>query len=233
LGKGKFGVVCSAVHLVKNKKVAVKMLKKATMKPLDIELVKREIEVLKLCQHPNIIRLYDLFENEAYIYIVMELLQEDLYTYLEKRKFKQSEARACSIIHSLACAIYYFHSYGVVHRDLKLDNIMMIDETEDSDVKVVDFGLSKIICPGETSTEPYGTLGYAAPEVLERKPYGKEADIWGLGIVTYILLTGLSPFEDNSESEIIRKTINENPSFIHECWKPLSEAAREFTKRIS
>lgn len=174
------------------------------MKSIDIELVKREVEVLKLCQHPCIIRLFDLFENESYIYIVMEQLHEDLYNFLEKRGFKLSESRACSIIHSLATAIYYFHSYGIVHRDLKLDNIMMIDETDDSDIKVVDFGLSKMIGPGETCSEPYGTLGYAAPEVLERKNYGKEVDIWGLGIISYILLTGLSPFENTSDAEIIR-----------------------------
>lgn len=208
------------------------MLKKADMKQLDIELIKREVEVLKLCQHPNIIRLFDYFENETYIFIVMELLHEDLYNYLEKRSFKITEAKACSIIHSLATAIYYFHSYGIVHRDLKLDNIMVIDETEESEIKVVDFGLSKMIGPGETCTEPFGTLGYAAPEVLQRKQYGKEVDIWGLGIITYILLTGLSPFEDANEDEIIKKTINESPSFTHDCWKPVSAEAKRFTSSM-
>lgn len=180
------------------------MLKKSDMKPLDIQLIKREVEVLKLCQHPNIIRLFDLFENETYIFIVMELLHTDLYNFLENKGFRITEARACSIIHSLAVAMFYFHSYGIVHRDLKLDNIMMIDETEESDIKVVDFGLAKMIGPGETCTEPYGTLGYASPEVLGREKYGKEVDIWGLGIITFILLTGLSPFEDQDENEIIR-----------------------------
>ncbi len=180
------------------------MLKKASMKISDIELVKREIDVLKLCQHPNIIRLLDIFENQDYLYIIMEVLHVDLYVYMEKRAFKISETRACTIIHSLATALYYLHSYGIIHRDLKLDNIMTVDETEDCEVKLVDFGLSKIVGPKETCTEPYGTLGYAAPEVLRRIPYGKEVDIWGLGIISYILMTGISPFEDDSDAQVLK-----------------------------
>jgi len=174
------------------------------MKISDIELVRREIDILKLCQHPNIIRLLDIFENQDYLYIVMELLPSDLYIYLENRSFHLSEARACSIIHSLATALFYLHSYGIMHRDLKLDNIMMIDESEGSDVKLVDFGLSKIVGPKETCDEPYGTLGYAAPEVLQRLHYNKAADMWGLGIISYILITGISPFEDDDDNEVMR-----------------------------
>ena len=176
------------------------MLKKAKLKALDIDLAKREIEILQLCQHPNIIKLLDTFENEDYIYIVMECLKGgDLFTYLEKRKFKISEARACEIIHSLAAALYYLHSYGIVHRDIKLDNILMEDDSETSEAKIVDFGLSKMIGPNEYCNEPFGTFGYVAPEVLSQEPYDKAVDIWGLGVVAYILLTGRSPFQENSE----------------------------------
>ena len=197
-------MVCDAIHKKNGRKVAVKMLKKANMKLLDLELVKREIDVLKLCQHPNVIRLLDIFENQEYIYLIMEILHEDLYVYLEKRSFQVSEIRACSLIHSLATALFYLHSYGIVHRDMKLDNIMMTDESDESDVKLVDFGLSKIVGPKETCEEPYGTLGYAAPEVLRRIPYTNAVDIWGLGIIAYILLTGMSPFEDDSDDEVLR-----------------------------
>lgn len=200
IGVGKYGVVRMATHKQSNIKVAIKILKKAKLSMSDIDLIKREIEILKLCQHPNIIRLLDTFENPEYIYIVMDWLRGgDLYSYLEKREFKISESRACRISHSLATAIYYLHSYGIVHRDIKLDNVLMVDETEDSDVKIVDFGLSKIMGPGEFCSEPFGTFGYVAPEVLKNKPYDKEVDIWGLGVVLYILLTGRGPFEDTSE----------------------------------
>ena len=193
----------AAIHKATGAKVAVKTIKKANLTVEDIDLAKREIEILKLCQHPNIIRLHDTFENPDHIYIVMELLKgKDLYEYLNKRDFKISEARARSITHSLATALFYLHSYGIVHRDMKLDNVLMVDETENSDVKIVDFGLSKMIGPNEYCYEPFGTFGYAAPEVLKGNPYDKSVDIWGLGVMLFILLVGHAPFEEENEEKL-------------------------------
>lgn len=125
----------------------------------DVELQRREIEILKMCQHPYIIRLLDIFENEDHIYIVMENLSGgDLFTYLEKRKFTVSEHRAKVISHQIATALYYLHSFGICHRDLKPENILMVNGSEEADLKIVDFGLSKIIGPNETSLDPFGTL---------------------------------------------------------------------------
>ena len=183
--------------------MAVKIIKKAKLSIEDLDLAKREIEILKLCQHPNVICLLDTFENPDYIYIVMELLQGgDLYEYLNKRNFRVSESRARGIIHPLATALYYLHSYGIVHRDIKLDNVLMVEDTDTSDVKLVDFGLSKMIGPNEFCMEPFGTFGYAAPEVLQGKPYDKSVDIWGLGVVLFILLVGHAPFEEESEEKL-------------------------------
>jgi hypothetical protein len=120
LGKGKFGLVKSAIHKKTSKKVAVKIMSKKEMSPSDVELQRREIEVLKMCQHPNIIRLLDIFESQDYIYIVMENLSGgDLFSYLEKRSFSCSEERARDLSHQLSTALYYLHSFGVAHRDLK------------------------------------------------------------------------------------------------------------------
>lgn len=148
LGKGKFGLVKSATHKKTGKKVAVKIMSKKEMEPSDVELQRREIEVLKMCQHPNIIRLLDIFENQDYIYIVMENLSGgDLFSYLEKRDFVVSEDRARELSHQLATALYYLHSFGVTHRDLKPENILMTSDEDDCKCKIVDFGLSKIIGP--------------------------------------------------------------------------------------
>jgi serine/threonine protein kinase len=148
-------------------KVAVKQINKSNMKPIELELQKREIEVLKMSQHPNIIRLLDIFENHKYFYIVIELLEGgDLFDYLRERQFKISEERARSLFEQLATGVYYLHNYGIMHRDLKLENIMMTNNEENSVPKIVDFGLSKIVGPKEVSKDPFGTLGYAAPEVL-------------------------------------------------------------------
>ncbi len=193
-----------AIHKTTDKPVAIKILKKIAIKQGELEHVKREIEVLKLCQHPNIGRLLDVFENHEQLFIVMEQLQGDLFHYMERRSFHISEERAATLFHSIATALYYLHTYGIVHRDLKLENIMMADETEDSDVKLVDFGLSKIIGPKEKCAEPYGTIGMAAPEVLKKLPYDKRADIWSLGSILYVLLCGKYPFEDEEQEEVIR-----------------------------
>ena len=124
-----------------------------------MELLKREIEILKIVQHPNIIRLLDVFENHDQIFIVMECLKGgDLFSYLDKRNFKISEDRARSILHQLALAVFYLHSYGVAHRDIKPENILLEDNGEESEVRLTDFGLSRIIGPNETSDEPFGTL---------------------------------------------------------------------------
>ncbi len=159
IGKGKFGLVKWALHKKTGEKVAVKIMSKKEMTVSDMELQRREIEILKMCQHPYIIRLLDIFENNEYIYIVMEMLSGgDLFTYLEKRSFIVKEDRAKILAHQVATALFYLHQFGVAHRDLKPENILMADEGDESDLKVVDFGLSKIVGPSETSLDPFGTL---------------------------------------------------------------------------
>lgn len=137
----------------------------------------------------------------------------DLFSYIEKRGFKLPESRASQLINKLSTAIFYLHSYGITHRDLKPENILMTDDSENADIRLLDFGLSKIIGPNEKCTEPFGTLvkinifiqSYVAPEVLLEKPYNKSVDIWSIGIISYLLLTGGLPFDDEeSEREVIR-----------------------------
>lgn len=130
----------------------------------------------------------------------------------------------------MATAIYYLHSYGVAHRDLKPENILMSDDSEDASLKLVDFGLSKIIGPSETSLDPFGTLSYVAPEVLLQKPYGKEVDYWSLGVITYMLLSRVLPFDDEDDKEIARQTIQEAADFSFHPWEKVSQAAKDVCK---
>jgi len=133
LGKGKYGLVKRGEHKKSAKEVAVKIVKKKELSLKDMELLKREIEVLKVCQHPNIIRFYDVFENSDFIYIVMEYLKGgDFFNYLESKNFKISEDRARTIAHQISTAIFYLHSFGIAHRDLKPENILLVDKSEDS-----------------------------------------------------------------------------------------------------
>ena len=129
------------------------------MNEKNLNLIRSEIEILKICQHPNIVRLIDSFDDIDNIYIVMEFCEGgDLANYFEKRGCKMLEERVCQLIHRLMTAIYYLHSYGIVHRDLKLENILMTSSKDDSDIRVLDFGLSKIIGPNESCNEPFGTI---------------------------------------------------------------------------
>ena len=230
IGKGRFGMVCKGKNKATGRIVAIKSMDKKEMRIEDLELVKTEMDVLKISQHPNIIKLYDIFENEDFIYIIMEYCGGgDLFSYIKKRGFKLQEERACEIIHKICVAVYFMHSYGIIHRDLKPENILMTDSTDHADIRLLDFGLSKIIGPGEKCAEPFGTISYAAPELLQGKCYDKAVDSWSIGIITYLLLIGVLPFDDeNDDNEIVRQTIYDPVPFYSKQWKTVSPEAKAF-----
>jgi len=226
IGEGKFGVVKLGVHRKTKEKVAIKIIKKESMNTTDIELVKSEIDIMKLCRHPNIVTLLDHFENSEYIFIIMELLTGgDLEEYLHKIKFKISENKAASIMFQLASGIKYLHDYGVLHRDLKPENIMLSDNTDKSTIKIMDFGLSKIMGPQERVADGFGTLSFVAPEVLIRQPYNKQIDIWSLGVILYYMLSGTLPFDDENDNEeiIAKMTVFTEVEFPVKYWSKRTE----------
>ena len=234
LGSGKFGLVKLGIHKKTGQKVAIKIMKKSTMDSSDLELVRTEIEILKICQHPNIIRLYNVFENADYLYIIMEYCYGgDLFSYLENRHFRLSEKRASTIIHQMATAVYYMHSFGVVHRDLKPENVLMTSTDEDSDIRILEFGLRKILGPYEKCDEPYGTLTYCAPEIIIDEPYAKPVDLWSLGVMTYLMVSGKLPFNSEDENEIARQVVYDEPNYTRNpVWKTISPECLDFIKRL-
>ena len=234
LGSGKFGLVKLGIHKKTGQKVAIKIMKKSTMDSSDLELVRTEIEILKICQHPNIVRLYNVFENADYLYIIMEYCYGgDLFSYLENRHFRLTEKRASTIIHQMATAVYYMHSFGVVHRDLKPENVLMTSTDEDSDIRILDFGLSKILGPYEKCDEPYGTLTYCAPEIIVDEPYSKPVDLWSLGVMTYLMVSGKLPFNSEDENEIARQVVYDEPNYTRNpIWKTISAECLDFIKRL-
>lgn len=108
----------------------------------------------------------------------------------------------------------------------------MVTDNDDTDLKIVDFGLSKIIGPNESSLDPFGTLSYVAPEVLLQKPYGKEVDLWSLGVITYLMLSRVLPFDDEEDKEIARQTIQDAPDFSFEPWDTISKEGKEIVKKL-
>ena len=235
LGNGKFGLVKLGVNKQTKEKVAIKIMNKSKMDSSDIELMRTEIEILKICQHPNIIRLYDIFENIDYIYIIMEYCPGgDLFSYLENRNFKVSEERAAILMKKMCDAVFYFQSFfGVIHRDLKPENVLMTSDKDDGDIRILDFGLSKISIPNEKCTEPYGTLTYCAPEIILDEPYNKEVDMWSLGVMTYLMVSGRLPFNSEDENKIARKIAFDEPDYEkNSCWKTLSYECIDFIKKL-
>jgi calcium-dependent protein kinase len=203
------------------------------MKPIEMIQQRREIEVLKMCQHPNIIKLLDIFENSDNYFIVFEYMEgKDLFDYIQKRNFLLPETRVKHLVCQLITATRYIHDFGIVHRDLKLENIMMSDVTNNAKPKLVDFGLARIISPNETANEPFGTLGYVAPEVLKKKPYSFSCDVWSIGCIMHALLTGSLPFDHESQRETIRMTLEDVLKLDDPCWVTISSVCKDLVLKM-
>ena len=156
-----------------------------------------------------------------------------LFSYIEKRGFGLKEERAAEIIHKLCTTVYILHLYGIVHRDLKPENILMTDVSDTADIRLVDFGLGKIIGPGETCTEPFGTFSYVAPEVLQEKPYNFKVNLFAIGIITYLLVAGFLPFDhETNEKEIARQTVYKLTPFPSSIWKNISIKVKIFVDNL-
>ena len=229
IGKGKFGVVNLGIHKKTGQQVAIKILNKENIKTMeDKELVRIEIGILKLCHHPNIVRLLDHLENNDFIYIITEYIEGGtLGQYLKKKKFNFSERQATNIMSQIANGVKYLHQYGIVHRDLKPDNIMITQQNDYGVIKIMDFGLSKIVSPNERMVDGYGTLSYVAPEVLLRTPYNKEVDIWSLGVILFYMLSGHLPFRGKKEQEVAEKIVYDPLEFDEDDWEIRSQKVRD------
>ena len=234
IGSGNFGVVKKGIHKLTGRKVAIKIINKEDLLEGDMKMIKTEIEIMKIGKHPNVITLYHILENETHIYLIMEYCAGgDLYSYIKQRNFKLPEERTAELIHKLCAAVYYLHSYGIIHRDIKPENILMTDTTDNADIKLLDFGLSKILPPKENCYDTYGTISYCAPEILLNKHYNKSVDLWSIGIISYLLLSGCLPFDHHSsEKEIMRQTIHDSVPFYNSIWKHISPEAKSFVSSL-
>ena len=232
IGKGKFGVVNLGIHKKTGQQVAIKILTKVNIKtPEDKELVRVEIGILKLCHHPNIVRLLDHLENNDYIYIITEYIGGGtLGQYFKKKKFNFSERQASNIMSQIASGVKYLQQYGIVHRDLKPDNIMITQQNDFGVIKIMDFGLSKIVSPNERLVDGYGTLSYVAPEILLRTPYNKEVDIWSMGVILFYMLSGRLPFRGKKEQDVAEKIVYDELEFDEDDWETRSVSVQDLIR---
>eukprot|EP00347_Sterkiella_histriomuscorum_P009944 403339273 len=214
VGEGKFGQVRKSFNRQTGEVVAVKIQRKNNMDKLEIELLRSEIEILKVCTHPNIVQLIDVFESKNHQYIVMEYMRGDSLSHFFKARGEQlNEGRVIEMAYQISLGIKYIHDLGIMHRDLKLANILMSDSTDQAQLKLADFGFSTIVGPSQQANEGMGSLIYTAPEIISGKPYGLEIDLWSFGVILYYLLTGEYPFVQDSTEALVHNILNFYPTF--------------------
>lgn len=231
LGFGKFSVVREAISKSTGEAFAIKVIDKALLDEKEREALRTEVAVLKLVSHPNLVRLQTVFETRRQIHIVMSFVSGgDLFDRIDQKKsFDEFTAR--TIMLQLCSAVKYLHARGIVHRDLKPENIMMVSR-ETNDIMVGDFGLSNFTSSQEKMNIACGTVAYLAPEVLSMKGYGKEVDLWSVGVIMYLVLRGRLPFDDEDEDAIIEKAKKGYIPFEHMIWNSVSEEAKDLVRRL-
>nr|XP_009677830.1 PREDICTED: serine/threonine-protein kinase SIK1 [Struthio camelus australis] len=193
LGKGNFAVVKLARHRVTKTRVAIKIIDKTRLDPSNLEKIYREVQIMKLLNHPNIIKLYQVMETKDMLYIVTEFAKNgEMFDHLTSNgHLSENEAR--KKFWQILSAVEYCHSHHIVHRDLKTENLLL---DANMNIKLADFGFGNFYKSGEPLSTWCGSPPYAAPEVFEGKEYeGPHLDIWSLGVVLYVLVCGSLPFD--------------------------------------
>ena len=220
LGKGKFGSVVLAMDKRSNGAVyAIKIVNKNHPTDEEYKINRWESTIfstLKNISHPNVIKCYEKYENEKNIFFVYEYIKgSDLKIFTQMHP--NSNIRniiniSLQIINGIAC----LHKYGIIHRDITTTNILIensIDNKYDNKVKVIDFGLSRVLGKNEFSLDPYGSLCFKAPELIKHLPYNFKVDVWAIGITIYYLIFRVLPFEKGNKQQIKESIVNDNLNF--------------------
>ena len=228
LGRGAFGEVRKAVHCATREVRAIKIIYKQGCPKEEQALIFDEIEILRTLDHPNIVKIFEYFEDERNIYIVMEFaVGKELYdSIIEVHHFRERDAVA--VMAQLLSAVRYLHSRSIVHRDIKPENVMMDAQGV---VKLVDFGTSKHFENNKKMTKIHGTAYYIAPEVL-RQSYNEKCDVWSCGVILYVLLSGTPPFNGANDDEIMEAVSTGRYTFDCAEFKDVSRTAKSLISRM-
>lgn len=237
LGQGSYGKVFQVIHKESNQTRACKQLSHKQIE--NWEKFKLEISILAKMDHPNIIKLYEVFKDKRYVYLVMEECTggELFDKIIEKLEHETifTEKEAAKIFKQVMSAICYCHKEGICHRDLKPENLLLANKKDDL-IKVIDFGLSNIFKDTKTGketkmTSKVGTAYYVSPEVLKGN-YDEKCDIWSAGVILYILLCGDPPFNGKNDDEIYKAIKKEKFGYTNPLWKNISKDATELINKM-
>ena len=214
LGNGSFGSVYEAKNTIFGNTVAMKVIKKDKENELDEQEIRNEIDILKKLSHPNIVKIYEFFISENHYYIITEYCKEgELFSYI---KNKYSERQLAVLFYQVFSGLCYLHDNKILHRDIKLENIMISRKEKDNETgeelfwaKIIDFGTAKIFEKNKKEKEVVGSSYYIAPEVLKQN-YNEKCDTWSVGVILYMMLVGRAPFDGKDDEEIISKINSAN-----------------------
>ena len=209
LGSGSYGSVYKAKNIIMENTVAIKMIEKVQENMIDDMEIKNEINILKTLSHPNIVKIYEFFDTPLYYYLVTEYCKKgELFAYITN---VYNERQLAILFYQVFSGLCYLHEKKILHRDLKLENLM-ISEIEKEVVtgeeyfwiKIIDFGTAKIFEKNKTEKAVIGSSYYIAPEVLKQK-YNEKCDTWSVGVILYMTLVGVAPFDGKTDDDIIKR----------------------------
>lgn len=235
LGLGAFSNVFLGTHRASKKEYAIKKIDREKMMWGDSrDALEDEVNhLIQVREGPNIVQLYEVYEEKSHCYLVMELMYggELFDRILERKNFSEKAARDC--IRCVLTGLDYLHEKRLAHRDLKPENLLLTSETNDTEVKLADFGFSKIVKKQNECRTLCGTPGYMAPEILERWPaYDTKCDLWSVGVILFLLLGGYLPFDDDDEDKVFERTRNGQYFFHPAYWKLVSKGAKGLVTKL-
>ncbi|XP_059401979.1 death-associated protein kinase 2-like [Carassius carassius] len=237
LGSGQFAIVKRCKEKSTGVEYAAKFIKKrnsrVSRRGVRREEIEREVDILQELQHPNIISLHDVYENRTDVVLILELVSGgELFDFLA-RKESLSEEEATEFIKQILDGVQYLHSKKIAHFDLKPENIMLLDNNVlRPRIKLIDFGLARRIKDGVEFKNIFGTPEFVAPEIVNYEQLGLEADMWSIGVITYILLSGASPFLGDSNQETLANISALEFEFDEEFFGSTSELAKNFIRQL-
>jgi len=229
LGKGSFGQVSRITRKKDGKEFAVKQIVKKDLLSDDEKALHKEIDIMRRVAHPNAVGLVEVYGDNKKIRLVIDLCTGGHLLERMAHKNLYSEQDAARIIFQLSDVCKAMHDKGVIHRDLKPENILFATREPDSPIKVTDFGLSKYVdnAWAKNLQTPCGTPAYVAPEVLMRKGYNNQCDLWSVGVILYLLVSGYPPFYGSDLNKLCRRIVRGNFDYRPKPFKNVSKEAKE------